>query len=92
MLKKNSEPAWGNPTLDQEAAFSDLREAFASPQILALSKRNRPFVIVTETRKYAMAATFLQQQDFNDEKIGRQLDFGARPSLTQNVGAETYRE
>ena len=78
MLKKDSGVEWGEdiaPTEAQRLAFEALKEALTTPPILALPKRNRPYMIDCDASAYAIGAALLQQQDEDDPKSWATVGF-----------------
>ena len=68
MTKKGAEPDFENPTEEQLDAFGTLKEALITPPVLALPKKDRPYMVDTDASKYAIGAALLQQQDEDDPK------------------------
>ena len=68
MLKKDARPTWDDPKPEVVEAFDTLKRKLISPPILALPKKDRPYMIDTDASAYQLGATLLQQQDPSNPK------------------------
>ena len=68
MLKKDARPTWDDPKPEAVEAFETLKRKLISTLILALPKKDRPYMIDTAALAYQLGATLLQQQDPSNPK------------------------
>ena len=71
-----------NPTEDQVKSFEDLKEALCSPPVLALTMRDRLYMLNIDSSAYQAVVVLLQQQDEEKPKYWATIGYWSQ-SLNQ---------
>lgn len=82
MLKKDGDVKWTNPSEEHLKAFRYLNKSLESPPVLGLPKIDGRYMVDKDTRKYALGAVLLQEQEKSTEKrqrTGRKEIIAASP-------------
>lgn len=93
MLKKGAQTDLETSTPEQQDSLEDLKNALVNTPILALPKRDLPFMIDTDVSKYDTGATLLQRQDPADENLCQTIGFWSKTlTETERKYSATERE
>lgn len=78
MVGKDAEPDWLNPLKEELEGFKALKEALITPAVLALPKKDGPYMVDTDASKYTIGAVILQQQDEKNSKEGVPVEYWSK--------------